>query len=57
MLQETKLTVEECRKHLGRDAEELSDTQVQQLRDALYTLSENVLDSLFMNLTVDSDHE
>ncbi len=51
------ISIERCREILGKDGEQLSDTQVQQLRDALYTLSENVLDSLFMNLTVDANHE
>jgi len=35
------ISTEECRKHLG---EGLTDKQVEDLRDALYTLVENVLD-------------
>lgn len=35
------ISIEECRKHLGNN---LTDKQVENLRDALYTLVENVVD-------------
>tara|TARA_B100000745_G_C20154676_1_gene395668 strand:+ start:2907 stop:3032 length:126 start_codon:yes stop_codon:yes gene_type:complete len=38
------LSIEECRKYLGDD---LSDKQVEELRDALYTLIDKVLDEHF----------
>lgn len=35
------LSIEECKKHIGN---KLSDEQIENLRDALYTLVENIVD-------------
>lgn len=44
--QSTRLSVEECRKILAEDAIPMTDEQVKDFRDALYTVIESTLDNL-----------
>lgn len=44
------VTIEECRKRLGKKAEGLSDKEITQLRDALHQLAETVIDDYFKKL-------
>ena len=41
------MNVEECREHLGKTADTMSDKQIIQLRDALIQLIDQVLDKRF----------
>ena len=41
------ISIEECRKTLGEIATNLTDKQVEDLRNALYQLTESVLDKYF----------
>lgn len=38
------LSIEECRKTLGEAGEGMTDERVQELRDTLYAIVENILD-------------
>jgi len=46
------LTIEECRQHLGEL--QLSDEEVERLRDALYAIADNVL-SNYLKLDENGD--
>ena len=50
------ITIEQCRQILGRHAEGMTDEQVLQLHDALYALS-NVLIDRFLFEKSESDSE
>ena len=52
-----RLSVEKCREVLGDDVASLSDIQIEDVRDALYMLGENILDNLFNPSSVCHDHE
>ena len=52
-----RISIDKCREYLAEDAEHLSDTQIEVLRDALYALGDNVLDNLFNPSNVCHDHE
>lgn len=41
------LTIEECRQSLGDAANDLTDEQIENLRDALYGLCDSVLNQQF----------
>lgn len=41
------LSIDECRKYLDDDGKNMADEQVKNLRDALYSISESVLDPYF----------
>jgi len=44
------LTIEECRKYLGKT--ELSDSEVVALRDALSLVVDKILDGIFIESTI-----
>lgn len=52
-----RISIEQCRELLGKGEELLSDQQVERLRDALYMLGDNVLDSIFNRSNVSPNHE
>ena len=49
------LSLEECRKILGVSAAEMTDEQLIEVRDSLYSLCESVLDKHFGNAVTRSD--
>jgi hypothetical protein len=53
----TRLSIEKCRELLGRDAQLMSDPQVEAVRDAIYTVVDSVLDIYFDVSSVCPDHE
>lgn len=41
-----RISIDKCREIIGKEAELMSDTQIEVFRDALYTVVESVLDNL-----------
>lgn len=41
-----RISIDECREIIGKEAEFMSDTQIEVFRDAVYTLVESSLDNL-----------
>ena len=55
---ETKrISVERCRELLGEDSKLLSDKQIEEARDALYMLGDNILDNYLSLSSVSTDHD
>ncbi|MEQ1499809.1 MAG: hypothetical protein ABL917_00360 [Parcubacteria group bacterium] len=52
-----RLSIEKCKELLGEDGENMSDKQVEEFRDALYTLVDNVLDKYLEVSNVCHEHE
>ena len=51
------ISIERCRELLGKDAQGMSDLQVENFRDAVYVVVDNVLDDYFELGSVCPDHE
>ncbi len=49
------LSIEDCREHLGNDGKDLSDEELEKLRDSLYQLSEIILDDYLESLKQDRE--
>ena len=43
------ISIEECRKHLGDKGNQMSDEEVEKIRDSLYGLAELALECYFEN--------
>ena len=52
-----RLSVEKCREILGEDGKLMSDKQIEDFRDAVYTVVDNVLDNYLELSSVCPDHE
>lgn len=48
MMQMNKMSVDWCRKHLGADAQEMTDKQVEQYRDMVVQLVNTVLNKVLI---------
>jgi len=44
------LSIEDCREHLGSDGKDLSDEELEKLRDSLYQLAELALEDYFRSI-------
>ena len=44
------LSIGDCREHLGNDGKDLTDEEVEKLRNSLYQLAELALDDYFRSL-------
>lgn len=52
-----RISISKCREIIGREAESMSDVQVEAFRDAIYTLVESSLDNLECLGNVCLNHE
>ena len=51
------LSIEECRKELGKSGEEMTDEQVQEVRDSLYSMAELALDTYIERCNTEPNDE